>query len=122
MKTPRTQRLSRSQVLRPQQATETGNNDAAGNVQPTQRATVSGRVAYRSSENPATPPSTSPQIPNRRGWQPTRRGTAKTVLELQKMKMAMRNFLGHDARINENLTMHVPIRVLPDDLKKGGSK
>jgi hypothetical protein len=122
MKTKAQQHLSRSQVLRPKQATETGTNDAAGNTQPTQRATVSGRIAYRSSENPATPPSTLPNIARRRGWSPLRKGVAKTQLELNKMKNVMQNYLGHGARINENLTMNVPVRVLPDDLKKGGSQ
>jgi hypothetical protein len=119
MKTRQQQVLSRSQVLRPKQASETGSNDAAGNTQPTQRATVSGRIAYRSSENPYTPPSTEAMIPQRRGWQPLRSGVAKTQLELNKLKNVMRCGLGHDARINENLSMAVPLKVLPDDLKGG---
>ena len=89
---------------------------------PFYRTTVSGRRAWRTDGNDGNP-ATSPDgvtLPTRRIFAPKRVDIARTMLDLVKMKNLARNSLGHDFRINENMTGNVPIDILPDSLKKQG--
>jgi hypothetical protein len=81
--------------------------------------TVSGRKPYRADEGPIDKPSTYPPQPNRRAYAPQRASISAVAQEMQKTRNVMRNSLGFDARINENLTMHIPDSVLPPSFRSG---
>ena len=104
------------------------NADQAANAQQVtkpflKQLNVRGRVTWRGQyDDLTTSVAPSPAQPNRRLYYPARRDSAKSHLELQKLKNVMRCSLGHDARINENYTMHVPIAVLPSSLKSTGNR
>ena len=67
----------------------------------------------------ARKPAGAQPLQDRQPWLPCRADVGETHVNLQAMRNVMRNSLGHDARINENLTMLVPQLVLPSELRKG---
>jgi len=84
------------------------------------KGTVSGYVPYRArGDNPATGVAPYPAMPNRALYFPSRGTATRTTVHLQALRNVMRNALGCDARINENLTMNVPAQAIP--MEMGGA-